>query len=76
MEMSTIELKMRQRIILKIRTVGATSKKSAVSIAEANLDAQEKYWLPYLIGGFSNYKIEKTDDNRYYQQNICPLEIN
>ena len=76
MEMSKIELEMRQRIILKIATVGATSKRSAVSIAEANLDAQEQYWLPYLIGGFSNYKIEKTDDNRYYQQNICPLEIN
>jgi hypothetical protein len=68
--MSKIELEMRQRIILKIATVGATSKKSAVTIADANLDAQEQYWLPYLIDGFSNYKIKKTKDNRYYQENI------
>jgi hypothetical protein len=55
--MSKIEIKMRQRIILKIATAGATSKMSAVSSAEANLDAQEQFWLPYLIGGFSKYKI-------------------
>ena len=71
--MSKIEIKMRQRIILKIATAGATSKKSAVSPAEANLDAKEQYWLPYLIGGYSNYKIEKTNDNRYYQQNITSV---
>ena len=68
--MSKTEMKMRQRIIQKIATAGGVSRRSAVSISEANLDAQEQYWLPYLIDGFSNYKIKKTEGNRYYQQNI------
>jgi hypothetical protein len=65
-------MKMRQRIIQKIATAGGISRRTAVSISEANLDPQEQYWLPYLIDGFSNYKIKKTECNRYYQQNIIP----
>jgi hypothetical protein len=32
---------------------------------EANLDLQEQYWLPYLVGNLIG-RIRKTDDNRYY----------
>jgi hypothetical protein len=71
--MSQIEMKMRQRIILKIAIAGGISRRSAVSISEADLDPQEQYWLPYLIGGYSNYKIKKTEGNRYFQQNIHPI---
>jgi hypothetical protein len=71
--MSKTELRMRKRIILKFATVGAISKKTAVSIDEANLDPQEQYWLPYLIDGFSNYKIKKTKESKYYQQNRNPI---
>jgi len=56
---------MRQRIIQKFEKVGAISKKNAVTFLEANLDLQEQYWLPYLIGSFYA-RIKKTGDNRYY----------
>jgi hypothetical protein len=68
--MSKIELKMRERIIKKIEDAGADSKKKAVSVATAEFDLQEQYWLPYLVGTFNKYKIEKTEDNKYYHQNI------
>ena len=63
--MSNIEFKMRQRINQKFEKVGANSKKTAVTAIEAELDSQEKYWLPYLIGSL-NDSIKKTIDNRYY----------
>ena len=65
MYMSKIELKMRQRINRKIEEAGANSKKTAVTIMEANLDLQEQYWLPYLVGNLLG-SIRKTRDNRYY----------
>jgi hypothetical protein len=65
LSMSRIEFKMRQRINQKFETVGATSKKTAVTFMEANLDLQEQYWLPYLVGNLIG-RIRKTDDNRYY----------
>jgi hypothetical protein len=68
--MSKIEIKIRQRIIQKITIAGAISKKDAISVVEADLDAEEQHWLPYLVGGFNQYKIEKTEDNRYYHHNI------
>ena len=63
--MSRIEVKMRQRINQKFEKVGATSKKTAVPLMEADLDLQEQYWLPYLVGSVFG-SIRKTSDNRYY----------
>jgi hypothetical protein len=64
--MSMIELKMRQRIIRKFEKIGANSKKTAVTVMDANLDLQEQYWLPYLVGNLLG-SIRKTRDNRYYR---------
>ena len=66
MSMSGIEVKMRQLINLKFEKVGATTKKTAVTFMEANLDLQEQYWLPYLVGNLLG-NIRKTVDNRYYR---------
>jgi len=65
--MSKIELNMRERIIKKIEDAGADSKKNAVSIAAAEFDLQEQYWLPYLIGT-SKDSIKMTCDSRYYRK--------
>ena len=70
MTMSNTEIKMRERINEKIEKAGATSKKTAVTITEAELDAQEQYWLPYLLGGF-NCNIQKTSDNKYYYKDYA-----
>jgi hypothetical protein len=64
--MSRIEFNMRQRINLKFEKVGANSKKTAVTFTEANLDLQEQYWLPYLVGSLLG-SIRETSDNRYYR---------
>lgn len=64
--MSKIEFEMRQRINKKLENVGATSKKTAVTPTEANLDLQEKFWLPYLVGNIPG-NILKTRDDRYYR---------
>ena len=66
MYMSSIEVKMRQRINGKFEKVGAISKKTAVTVMGANLDLQEQYWLPYLVGNLPG-SILKTMDNRYYR---------
>ena len=66
MSMSRIEVKMRQRINLKFEKVGANTKKTAVTFMEANLELQEQYWLPYLVGNLLG-NIRKTGDNRYYR---------
>jgi len=66
LSMSRIEVKMRQRINLKFEKVGANTKKTAVTFMEANLDLQEQYWLPYLVGNLLG-NIRKTGDNRYYR---------
>ena len=71
MAMSKIEVKMRQRINSKFEKVGAISKKTAVTILEANLDLQEQYWLPYLVGNLPG-SILKTGDNRYYRTLMTP----
>ena len=63
--MSGIELKMRQRIIRKFEKVGAISRKTAVPFNKANLDLQEKYWLPYFGGSFIA-SIKKTEGMLYY----------
>jgi len=67
MWMSKTEIKMRERIIKKIEEAGAISKKTAVSVDGAELDLQEQYWLPYLVGTVYN-GIKKTDDSRYYRK--------
>jgi predicted Holliday junction resolvase-like endonuclease len=67
--MSKIELKMRERIIKKIEDAGADSKKKAVSVATAEFDLQEQYWLPYLVGTFKD-SIKKTNDSRYYCETL------
>jgi len=65
LSMSGIEFKMRQRINRKFEKVGANSKKTAVTFMDANLDLQEQYWLPYLVGSLLG-SIRKTRDHRYY----------
>jgi hypothetical protein len=64
--MSRIEIEMRQRINRKFEKAGANSKKTAVTFMEANLDLQEQYWLPYLVGSLLG-SIRETEDNRYYR---------
>ena len=66
MYMSKLEVKMRQRINRKFEEIGADSKRNAVRLIDANLDLQEQYWLPYLVGSVLG-RIRKTDDNRYYK---------
>ena len=63
--MSKMEVKMRDRIIRKIEDAGADSKRNAVSIAGADLDLQEQFWLPYLVGTL-NCCIKTTNDSKYY----------
>ncbi len=65
MSLSGIQFKMRQRIVNKLEKAGATSKRSAVTIEEAELDLQEQQWLVYLAGAFLD-KVKKTKDRRYY----------
>ena len=62
---SKMEVKMRDRIVRKIVDAGADSKRNAVSAAGAELDLQEQFWLPYLVGTL-NCCIKKTNDSRYY----------
>jgi len=50
----------------KFEKAGATSKKTAVTVTEANLDPQEQYWFPYLVGGHIS-SIKETEGSRYYQ---------
>jgi hypothetical protein len=56
---------MHYKILNKLRKAGAISKKSAVTIREANLDYQEQMWLDYFAGAFLG-KIKKTGDRKYY----------
>ena len=60
-----IEFKMRQRIIRKFEEVGAISKKTAVQFVTANLDVQEKFWLPYFGGSFIA-SVKKPAGQLYY----------
>jgi hypothetical protein len=62
---SKIELKMRERIMKKIEDSGADSKRNAVSVATAEFDLKEQYWLLYLVGTLKD-SIKKTSDSRYY----------
>jgi hypothetical protein len=65
--MSKIEVNMRERIIKKIEDAGADSKRNAVSVAAAEFDLQEQYWLPYLVGTLKD-SIKMTSDCRYYRK--------
>jgi hypothetical protein len=67
--MSKTEVEMGKRIIKKIENAGADSKRNAVSIAGADLDLQEQFWFPYLVGT-RNCNIKKTDDSRYYRKTV------
>jgi hypothetical protein len=58
---------MHYKILHKLRKAGATSKDSAVTIGEADLDYQEQMWLDYFAGAFLG-RIKKTGDRRYYIQ--------
>ena len=66
MHLSKIEVEMPQRINIKLKKVEATSKKTTVTPIEANLDLQEEFGLPYLVGNIPD-SILKTRNNRYYQ---------
>ena len=56
---------MQQRIIAKLRAMGATSREKAATAQEAHLDFQEQNWLHYVAGGLAS-KVKKTGDKRYY----------
>lgn len=65
MSLYGFQFKMHYKILHKLRKAGATSKDSAVTIKEADLDSQERMWLDYFAGAFLG-KIKKTKDRRYY----------
>jgi hypothetical protein len=65
LSLSGFQFKMHYKILHKLRKAGATSKDSAVTIGEADLDSQEQMWLDYFAGAFLG-KIKKTEDRRYY----------
>ena len=65
MSLSGFQFKMHYKILHKLKKAGATSKDSAVTIREADLDSQEQMWLDYFAGAFLG-KIKKTEDRRYY----------
>ena len=65
MSLSGFQFKMHYKIIHKLSKAGATSKDSAVTIGEADLDNQEQMWLDYFAGAFLG-RIKKTEDHRYY----------
>ena len=65
MSLSGFQFKMHYKILHKLRKAGATSKDSAVTIGEPNLDSQEQMWLDYFAGAVLG-KIKKTEDRRYY----------
>ena len=67
MSLSGFQFKMHHKILNKLRKAGAVSKKSAVTIGEADLDYQEQMWLDYFAGAFLG-RIKKTDDRKYYTQ--------
>ena len=62
---SGIAFKMEESIKEKLVELGATSKTRAVSIQDANLDAQELNWLDYIAGGLFS-RVKKTNDKKYY----------
>ena len=62
---SGIAFKMEESIKTKLVDLGATSKINAITIQDANLDAQELNWLDYIAGGLFA-RVKKTDDKRYY----------
>jgi hypothetical protein len=65
MSLSGIQFKVRHKLIHKLKNAGAISKEKAVSCEEAQLDAQEMYWLDYFAGVFLG-KIKKTKKHQYY----------
>ncbi len=56
-----------ESITNKLIAARATSRDKAVSPDEANLDAQEQNWLPYIAGGLFA-RVKKTAGNLYYVQ--------
>ena len=67
MSLSGFQFKMHYKILHKLKKAGATSKDSAVTSGEAELDRQEQMWLDYFAGAFLG-RIKKTQDRRYYIQ--------
>ena len=62
---STTFLRMEYSIRDKLRSVGATSKDTAVTIEEANLNMKELNWLSCIAGGMFA-SVKKTRNKRYY----------
>jgi hypothetical protein len=56
---------MQERIVSKLRAVGADSKEKAVTAREADFDVPEQNWLDYIAGGLFAL-VKKTQDRRYY----------
>jgi ribosomal protein S8E len=64
-EVSKTLSEMQQRIMSKLRAVGANSRDKAVTAQEANLNDPEQNWLDYIAGGLFAL-VKKTQDKRYY----------
>ena len=67
--MSGFQFKMEQRIIHKLKRVGATSIEKAVTIEEASMDITEESWVNYFAGEYLG-KIRKNGNDRYYTKEI------
>jgi len=65
LSLSGAQFKMRETIINRLKKAGATTKRKAVTIEEADLTLKEQNWLSYFAGAFLG-KIKKTEDRRYY----------
>lgn len=65
MSLSGAQFKMLAKIIDRLEKAGATTKRKAVTIEEAELSLKEQNWLSYFAGSFLG-KIKKTEDRRYY----------
>ena len=49
----------------KLFAIGATSKKKAVTIKQANFSIQEENWIGYIAGGLFA-EVKKTKDGKLY----------
>ena len=64
-EVSKTVSEMQQRLVSRLKAVGANSRENAVTVREAYFDVSEQNWLDYIAGGLFP-QIKKTQDRRYY----------
>ena len=67
--MSGFQYKMQQRIVSKLKRVGAISIEKAVTIEEASLDISEESWVHYFVGEYLG-RIRRDGNDRYYTEEL------